>query len=478
MQRDCVTNDRFSRHRKQQVVDGVYHVTNKHDILHMKKLRTKGLHAVLDIGAAKTVVGVSYARQIARLSKRPLTLCRTGRRFRFGEQIVDSIGLCEIEIPTPGGVLSFAVDVVNIDVPLLLGLDILDRHRLQVLTLTNEIEHIPVGSGLYWRLPCVRHSGHIHLCFQPPTPAQRILYTESQIRRLHRHLHHPSARKLFDLLRRADPENLPPDTRAMIDTIARKCQTCQRHSSAPLSFRVRFPDDVSFNREIRLDLMFVGGRRPVLHVIDRGTNFQSATFLEGEDAASVWNGLVRCWTRLYVGDPEAILTDQGSVFTSANFTASCVEHGITLRHTGTESHNSLGSGETYHSPLRNIYDKLRFEFPQVAQDVLLQCSIYAINATAGPNGLVPCLLVFGMFPRLPGVLSTGAIQNDLRFSIMQAARKEYAGYIAKQRVATGLATYVPPAADYDYEAGDSVYLWRESERVWTGPHLVVSCVDK
>ena len=84
-----------------------------------------------------------------------------------------------------------------------------------------------------------------------------------------------------------------------------------------------------------------------------------------------------------------MLTDQGSVFVSKEWTTSCHSSNIDLRHTGTESHNSLGNGETYHAMLRRIYNKVRLEHPDFSPELVLSLSTKAMNDTAGPNGLVP-----------------------------------------------------------------------------------------
>jgi hypothetical protein len=158
---------------------------------------------------------------------------------------------------------------------------------------------------------------------------------------------------------------------------------------------------VVFNQEIRVDLMFLDDRQPVLHVVDAGTTYQAAAFLPGEDSTTVWNTLIRCWSHCYVGHPQGILADQGSVFCSEEFKSNCAVHEIELRSTGTESHSSLGAGERYHDPLRRVYQKLSLENRYVPRESLLQASVYAMSSTMGPEGLIPALLVFGMIPRLP-----------------------------------------------------------------------------
>jgi hypothetical protein len=51
------------------------------------------------------------------------------------------------------------VDVVPPDVPLLLGLDLMDRLRLQFLSVSNNLEHVS-PEGKSWRLLVVRKYGH------------------------------------------------------------------------------------------------------------------------------------------------------------------------------------------------------------------------------------------------------------------------------------------------------------------------------
>jgi hypothetical protein len=96
------------------------------------------------------------------------------------------------------------------------------------------------------------------------------------------------------------------------------------------------------------------------------------------------------------------------VFVSAQFAEKCARSDIFLEHTGTESHNSLGSGETYHSTLRRVYKKVAEDHPSLAPPDRLLCAVSALNSLAGPDGLVPMLLVFGSLPRLPGVTERGS----------------------------------------------------------------------
>jgi hypothetical protein len=106
--------------------------------------------AVLDIGASKSVVGLPAARRIHAAAGRSLDLVLSNRRFLFGYKLSASLGTCIVEVPTPGSVLELSVDIVDMDVPFLSGLDVMDKHRLQVLTVSNEPECVPSGYSLGW----------------------------------------------------------------------------------------------------------------------------------------------------------------------------------------------------------------------------------------------------------------------------------------------------------------------------------------
>jgi hypothetical protein len=64
-----------------------------------------------------------------------------------------------------------------------------------------------------------------------------------------------------------------------------------------------------------------------------------------------------------------------------------------------EAYNSVGQVERYYAPLRRAYkiiqDKLKDE--QIDKEIMLQMAVKAINDSAGPDGIVPTLLVFGAY---------------------------------------------------------------------------------
>lgn len=59
----------------------------------------------------------------------------------------------------------------------------------------------------------------------------------------------------------------------------------------PYLFSVTIPDKIVLNHEVYMDLVWLEKRPvpPFLHIVDRGTHFSVAEFLEGESAIDQWN---------------------------------------------------------------------------------------------------------------------------------------------------------------------------------------------
>ena len=63
-----------------------------------------------------------------------------------------------------------------------------------------------------------------------------------------------------------------------------------------------------------------------------------------------------------------------------------------------KAYNAIRLVKRYHVPLRRAYDILSNELPNLHKEERLQIVVKAVNDTAGPDGIVPTLLVFGAYP--------------------------------------------------------------------------------
>ena len=151
--------------------------------------------------------------------------------------------------------------------------------------------------------------------------------------------------------------------------------------------------------------MFLKGKA-LLNCDDRETKFNAASFLSDQTVDTVWNAYQKMWSLPYVGHPEHTHADQGPQFKSRRWEGLFHLAKIDLTLSGVEGHNALGEVERYHSCLRLIFKKVQADFPHLDDNYALQLALKAVNDTAGPNGLVPTLLVLSILPRALAVRLT------------------------------------------------------------------------
>jgi hypothetical protein len=101
-------------------------------------------------------------------------------------------------------------------------------------------------------MPLTRKGGHVYLTWHNTF---RTLYSRRQLQNMHLHFMHPCASKLYNLLERAYPAKSTSETWGLLEDIGKSCHACQMYASRPATFQGRFPNDIVFNNELRLDLM-------------------------------------------------------------------------------------------------------------------------------------------------------------------------------------------------------------------------------
>lgn len=176
--------------------------------------------------------------------------------------------------------------------------------------------------------------------------------------------------------------------------------------------------------------------------------------------------------------PESLLVDQGSVFLSDVWKFGCELNNIKLKTTGTVSHKSLGSGETYHAYLRRIYSKLHSKFLNIHDHLNLSCALKAIEKITGPARRCPALLVFGSSPQPPFPTKRDHPTQTQRQRADSFARSEYEPIVSMKRLRLAARRPVPAAASTNYAPGDKAYVYSEKQRTYSGSHMIASAHKK
>ncbi|KAF7565969.1 hypothetical protein PtrM4_054030 [Pyrenophora tritici-repentis] len=381
--------------------------------------------------------------------------------IKFGKgEATSSIGTAQVS--TDIGTINF--EVLDAPTPFLLCLADMDRLKVYFNNTTDELVQGDV------HIPVIRKWGHPWFHLNKRERAT-VFLTETELRRLHRRFGHPAVTRLIKLLKDAGHNDFEERT---LEEVTKFCHHCQLHSSAPRRFKFTLKDDHHFNYEILVDVMYLSNK-PVLHVVDSSTAFQGARFLSAISAKETWQALRILWIDTYQGPPDIITHDAGTNFASAEFRAEAKIMGVTCKQVPTEAHWSIGKTERYHAPLRRAWDILHAELTDtMSDDAILQMALKAVNDTAGPDGLVPTLLVFGAYPRMTAE-SPPSPSMVKRSEAIQKATKALRKLTAERQVADALNTRNGPAtADMlALPLQSEVLVWRESDG-WNGPYKIAS----
>jgi hypothetical protein len=246
------------------------------------------------------------------------------------------------------------------------------------------------------------------------------------------------------------------------------------HNGSFNRFRFTIRDNAEFNYRLIVDVIYIN-KKPVLHAIDEATAFQAARFLQNLQARTAWDILRFMWIDTYVGPPDVIVTNAGTNFVNNEFVNNARILAIEIKEIPVEVHHSIGKVERYHGPIRRAFEIITADLGNdVTPDNVLQMAVKAVNDTAGPNGLVPTLLVFGTYPCL-SPSSPPSPSITARAAAVRKAMAEVRKFKAERQVAEALATRNGPsvAEVAQLPLQNEVRVWRENGG-WTGSYKLIA----
>lgn len=151
----------------------------------------------------------------------PLVIKRGSQKtFRFGSQKAESIGVSQFMIPyADNRWIKVHLGVVGLDVPMLIGLDVMDKYKL----IADNVDNKLICKKNDWNGGLTRKYGQIYYEWQ-----YGVMYTELELKRIHRHFYHAHPELIYSLMKRAEDINLKEDTRKLLEKESKECEICQR----------------------------------------------------------------------------------------------------------------------------------------------------------------------------------------------------------------------------------------------------------
>ena len=170
-----------------------------------------------------------------------------------------------------------------------------------------------------------------------------------------------------------------------------------------------------------------------------------------------------------------IVHDASKNFDSIEFCQLTSSMAICTKYIPVKAANSIGTVERYHTILCRAYVIIIEEIAGGTKELRLQMAVKAVNDTAGPDGLIPTLLVFGLYPRLSN-MDPPAPTVTQRAAAIKEAMVEVAKCHIRWKVTDALRQRNGPYTDpiHNTPIGSEVLVWRTHLAKWTGPFKLLS----
>ena len=375
--------------------------------------------ALVDSGCQKSCCGsVAYSGYLTTLSEKDRSEVREHvgtARFKFGGAgVYTSMKEVLIPIYIAGMKMRLRMDVVDTDIPLLLGLPVLKQ-----LNLTVEYSVKGDDFGFYHaaKFRIFNKSGHQYIRISKQGSIDSIVPEEvinsqlrvfiskvnvfdqhklkSQLKMLHSNYAHLSKDKIIEIIKGCG--QWQPEMDKILDAIHASCpvRKCRERVNTQLPNKAAFRKASRLGDLVTTDLKIRTGKSPIMYLIDYATSFAVGGIIESKASEDTAKMVVTKWYGAGLPRIRQLTSDNGKEFIGPEFRA-VMEKFSTARKFTVPYHPEMnGACERIHSIIDLNMAKLQEEDSSIDDHSALTWALLAYNATPTFTGYAPAQLVYG-----------------------------------------------------------------------------------
>ena len=371
---------------------------------------------VVDTGCPENVAGIDwykcYTDCLSEEQKSCIKQSTSDNKFRFGKGPV-FLSLFSVELPivVSGVTILFKFDVVDTEVPLLLGKQTMKDWKLIIDTGNETASMLYNGVLVHVELRTAQ-SNHWCIEIAPNVPTTEILSMfsvkelskkekSSAAAKIHRQFCHLPFEFLKKVLKFLNPDDVDEEFLSILETYSESCEVCQKYKPTPPKpcvGNLMAPEKMNFNEMVSIDLKHRNSKL-IMYMIDCVTRFTRATFVRNKEKETIVDSIIKTWMCIF-GAANTFLMDNGGEFANDVMRELGNHYGISIKHTAAYAPWANGINERNHYTVDMMMDKMLEENPTLSEDTALQYAICIRNCSMFVNGFTPAQLVFG------GILTT------------------------------------------------------------------------
>jgi hypothetical protein len=204
---------------------------------------------------------------------------------------LQSLGLSAIYfVFTDGSRISFETDVIDMDIPALVGLTLLSEAGADIF-----VQQMKLVSPS-WSADLVFMHGHLYVSKPSSKSIQtpEVFYSRRTLEDIHKKLGHAAAIPIERFLKLAKPDSMSDEDRALLREVIEQCGVCEKFGPRPRQVRASIPAKVVFKHEVSMNVLYLHGY-PAIAVVCMATSFVASYVLESRRSATIWDTFNRIW---------------------------------------------------------------------------------------------------------------------------------------------------------------------------------------
>ena len=514
--------------------DGIKHVDQKYMEIFVSDEefsayeRKRSQLMIIDIGCPRSLMGFKeYERYKDSLSSYELERIKetkVSEKFRFGpSRIYDSRFKIEMPMDIKGVKISAQFFVIDGDVPILIGNDILEPLGANIYTGTSVLEFSKLGrkvimkktKGGHFVIPVEEvkdtETEHIenvqivknNILGTEADAVMLILFAEcnekedylklheimghnnftamlldndekKQIIKVHRYFGHRSGRKIWEIFAKAG--HLRNKKKSVLELLDH-CKVCSITKKTPPRPKVGMPVANNFNEIVGIDLKVLNGEY-ILWMVDMFSKAIKGKHIKDKDPETIVTGIIESWIigdGLGPGHPtKAFYSDNGGEFLNNSVVNFAATMNTTIKMTSANAPWQNGLVERHHATADNIYEKLRAENPDMDAQTAINHASFAKNSDINVSGFSPLQIIMGQNPSFPGLAEATPASSNLDSSskIMRAlknidkVRVDCRKKDCDDKLKKARGQKINPCVERNYSMGDPVMFRDTKKKEW------------
>ena len=450
--------------------------------------------AALDTCCTSSVAGQPwldmYIQELSLNDQRKVKGPRRGFRvFKFGNSAkLPSLGCYTIPVVVAGKNGTIDLDIIDSDIPLLLSKKAMKGMKMKINMEDDTVDvwgkrvDLTTTSSGHYCISLLGDAEEVDVAWVLSVDLATLSKPEQlkMMTKLHKQFGHTPKDKFITFMKDANVWH--SELEEHLDKIIENCRGClilKRNPDKPV---VSMPMAKNFNEKVAIDLKEIkeedGKKGYILHMVDMWSRLTQSVKITRKEPREVIDKFMLKWVSIY-GIPKACLNDNGGEFTAEEIREFKSILNIIDLTTGAQSPWQNGLCEKNHQIVDTMWIRMKEDYPDVDDDVLLGWANMAKNSMQMVYGFSSNQLVFGTNPNLPNIMNGGLPALEGRTSsetlaehlnVLHSARKAFIESENSERIRKALVKKVC-RNNTVYENGDSV--WYKRRDKWMGPGKVV-----